>query len=117
MNPSDTCAQCGGTITPTGCYCGVIHRLGAAEQQKKSALESFRNTAIAEHEKKVGNKVPILAGCHGARNGGCYCTGACRRIIGYRDVHPLENFGRTETLGLSAKNILSPHNNPPPGAL
>lgn len=33
------------------------------------------------------NKIPIYAGCS---NGICYCTGACKEIIGYREPHPLE---------------------------
>lgn len=37
-------------------------------------------------------KIPIYRGCTTATNGEmCYCTGACRQIIGYRDPNPLEN--------------------------
>lgn len=33
------------------------------------------------------DKVPVYAGCP---NQSCFCTGACRVVIGFRDKHPLE---------------------------
>lgn len=44
---------------------------------RKKAIESF----IKE------NKIPIYRGCS---NESCFCTGACREIIGYRDKIPGE---------------------------
>jgi hypothetical protein len=32
-------------------------------------------------------KVPIVRGC---KNAQCFCTGKCRDIIGFRELHPLE---------------------------
>lgn len=34
--------------------------------------------------------IPIYAKCPNSGHG-CFCTGACRRIVGYREPHPLEN--------------------------
>jgi hypothetical protein len=34
------------------------------------------------------NKVPIYKGCD--NKFGCFCTGGCQEIIGYREKHPLE---------------------------
>lgn len=31
------------------------------------------------------NKEPIRRGCDAARQGGCFCTGKCQEIIGWRD--------------------------------
>jgi hypothetical protein len=35
-------------------------------------------------------KVPIYKGCP-VKNGGCFCSGLCKEIIGYRDKLPNEN--------------------------
>jgi len=32
-----------------------------------------------------GNKVPIYKGC---QNGRCFCTGECKKIIGFKDKLP-----------------------------
>lgn len=42
-----------------------------------------RDKIIKSHLSETENKVPILAGCKGDV---CYCTGACRKVIGYRDM-------------------------------
>lgn len=34
--------------------------------------------------------VPIKKGCMAAKQGGCFCTGACNEIIGYRKRLPGE---------------------------
>lgn len=37
------------------------------------------------------NKVPVFRGCQQTRNGGaCFCSGACKAIVGYRDKLPGE---------------------------
>jgi hypothetical protein len=46
-------------------------------------LNSYLNQAAAH----ANTKVPIYKGCP---NKSCFCTGACRQILGYRDKVPGE---------------------------
>jgi hypothetical protein len=41
-----------------------------------------------KHPTVDDRKVPIKRGC--PNKGGCFCTGACKEIIGYRDKLPNE---------------------------
>ncbi len=35
-------------------------------------------------------RIPIKRGCEAASQGGCFCTGRCNEIVGYRDPLPGE---------------------------
>jgi len=37
-------------------------------------------------DKKEDNRIPILRGCMAAQHGGCFCTGRCNEIIGYKSA-------------------------------
>lgn len=54
---------------------------------KNCAEELITPESIKKHFTKGDNKVPIYKGCP---NEQCFCTGACRKIIGYRDKLPKE---------------------------
>lgn len=54
------------------------------EIEERIVYESTRE----EWDKNHKNQVPILRGC--ANENGCYCTGACQVIIGWRDKLPGE---------------------------
>jgi hypothetical protein len=60
------------------------------EKQEQPSLNEMFKKAVKDHFKKMDRKVPIKKGCHAAANGGCFCTGACQEIIGYRDKLPNE---------------------------
>lgn len=51
---------------------------------------------LAERNK---NQVPVLAGCKSAEwGGGCFCTGACKVVVGWRDKFPGEDDLKIEIL-------------------
>lgn len=52
------------------------------DEYKRDLLQS----GIVEEFSK---KVPIKRGCP-VRNGGCFCTGVCQEVIGWRDKVPGE---------------------------
>lgn len=45
---------------------------------------------ISEFKKRLETQVPIRKGCKAAAEGGCFCTGKCQEIIGWRDKQPGE---------------------------
>jgi hypothetical protein len=46
---------------------------------------------IQKWKEVMNNKSPIYRGCPNTNPAsGCYCSGICKQIIGYRDKHPLE---------------------------
>lgn len=34
-------------------------------------------------KQKKDEKIPILKGCKASEQGGCFCTGECKKVIGY----------------------------------
>ncbi len=56
---------------------------------KKNYRKYLDNTLEKQLEKQK-TKVPILKGCFASKNGGCFCSGDCKEIIGWRDKTPEE---------------------------
>ena len=52
----------------------------------KDYTEEF--SRLKENMEDINSKVPIRRGCP---NSSCFCTGACREIIGWRDRLPEES--------------------------
>jgi hypothetical protein len=53
--------------------------------------EKLNMTYVQKWKKQMNDKVPIYRGCPNTDSSvGCFCTGICKQIIGYRDKHPLE---------------------------
>lgn len=51
-------------------------------------IEKQNNTALIYDALKTieeDKRIPIYRGCSAAEQGGCFCTGACREIVGYQD--------------------------------
>jgi len=59
-------------------------------QGKSNILHSALTCSYNAGFPKPDRKVPILKGCMAAKNGGCFCNGSCKEIIGYRDKLPNE---------------------------
>ena len=55
-------------------------------EEVRRTLNFYRNAVIVKEDKRV----PIYRGCRAASQGGCFCTGDCKEIIGYRDPIPGE---------------------------
>lgn len=55
--------------------------------KKKENLESVYNNFKTKIHEDLSRKVPIYRGCP---NQECFCTGACKEIIRYRDKLPNE---------------------------
>jgi len=51
------------------------------EQEIKTIYEAKAIEVAKERE----HLEPITRGCHAAAHGGCFCTGACHEIIGWRE--------------------------------
>ena len=64
-----------------------MSQLQPSKQDKDYLRNLYMKSAISQFE----NKVPIYRGCPNKGNGGCFCPGTCREIIGYRDKIPGEN--------------------------
>lgn len=67
-------------------------------QDKSQDYISYQREVMRDILEEKSNKVPIRRGCNA--NGGCFCSGKCQEIIGWRDKHPLEqsspfDFGNT----------------------
>jgi hypothetical protein len=60
------------------------------KQKEPMSLNEMFKKGIRDFFKEKERKVPIKKGCHAAAHGGCFCTGACQEIIGYRDKLPNE---------------------------
>lgn len=60
------------------------------EKQEQPSLNEMFKKGLNDRMKEMERKVPIRKGCWGAAHGGCFCTGACHEIIGYRDKLPNE---------------------------
>lgn len=75
------------------CHHGVEKRLGCRQcEEEKTQSKNYLNQII-KHKSEPPKKIPITRGCHAAANGGCFCSGACKEIIGYRDpLFPGENY-------------------------
>ena len=54
----------------------------------KPKYESRVDPIIGPGSGSIGAKVPVRRGC--PNKGACFCTGACQKIIGYRDKLPGE---------------------------
>jgi hypothetical protein len=54
----------------------------------KKEKDELKYDFVKKAQEHAETKVPILRGC--PNNGPCFCTGACREVVGYRDKHPLE---------------------------
>lgn len=57
----------------------------AACKAERERFKSFLNKTKTEK----ATRIPILRGC--PNKDGCFCTGACKEIVGYRDPFPGEN--------------------------
>lgn len=62
------------------CIHGFEKRFGKCPECLKDQQKFLLN--IVEN-KKVDNRIPIRKGC--TANGGCFCDGSCKEVIGYRD--------------------------------
>lgn len=63
---------------------GGLQNTISRELQYQNLLKQFQD--------QRNQQVPIYKGCPNSSNhGGCYCTGVCKEIIGYRDKLPNEN--------------------------
>jgi hypothetical protein len=73
------------------CHHGVpktTHCDKCAEEKNQYKLNT-----VYEYHSKLENKtkrIPIYRGCSASLHGGCFCTGACKEIIAYRDPIPGE---------------------------
>jgi hypothetical protein len=65
---------------------------GLNKNDMKDSEAIYRGLAQTPWFKDVTNdrKVPIKRGCPAAQQGGCFCTGKCKEIIGFRDKLPNE---------------------------
>lgn len=64
------------------CHHGVDKRHFCSEcHDERQRFESTLRQHITNPEPP--KRIPIYRGCNA--NGGCFCTGRCREIIGYRD--------------------------------
>lgn len=61
--------------------------LDAFESAKPKYESGIDPITVGGSGSKAG-KVPVRKGCR--NKGGCFCTGACQEIIGYRDKLPGE---------------------------
>jgi hypothetical protein len=57
---------------------------------EKMSMSRSLLTQFSDYQKKKDMKVPIYKGCMAAKSGGCFCSGACKEIIGWRDKLPGE---------------------------
>jgi len=46
--------------------------------------EKFKSLAFKQ-SMEVPKRIPIKRGCPSSGQGGCFCTGACQEIVGYRE--------------------------------
>lgn len=52
--------------------------------------EDIKGKILSEYAKRLETQVPVKKGCVAAGQSGCFCTGACQEIIGWRDKNPGE---------------------------
>lgn len=67
------------------CHHGIEKRAGCPLCEKEKS-EWFRK--LSDDSKKKPTRVPIYRGCS-AREG-CFCSGKCKEIVGYRDPINIE---------------------------
>lgn len=72
------------SITYIECKHGNLFKDCLQCENDKNEKLSIINDLMEDHKKD--KRVPILRGCSAAEyGGGCFCTGRCKEIIGYRD--------------------------------
>jgi hypothetical protein len=49
---------------------------------------NIKTNLIEKTLKEYEGKVPVYAGC--TNLGPCFCTGACKKVLGYRELTTLE---------------------------
>jgi hypothetical protein len=67
----------------------------ALEASKKPRIEPLALSNMVSIEDRMRDiftqrKVPVKRGCLAAKMGGCFCSGKCNEIVGYRDKLPDE---------------------------
>lgn len=69
------------------CHHGIEKRHGClqCEEEKRKFLKSVFERKAPFAQKRI----PILRGCNS--KDGCFCTGRCNEVIGYRDPLPGEH--------------------------
>ena len=60
------------------------------DKLNKQFQDVYKNKIKEGLLNKIEDRVPIYKGCLAAQHGGCFCTGACKEIIAYRDKIPGE---------------------------
>lgn len=69
------------------CHHGVLksHFCHECHDERERYKQSFFQQAT-----EPPKRIPIYKGCYAAQHGGCFCTGDCKTIVGYRDPIPGE---------------------------
>lgn len=58
------------------------------DKKTKALVEGLKQWVLDPNNRPELTKVPIRRGCYATM--GCFCTGACQEIVGYRDATPEE---------------------------
>lgn len=58
--------------------------------QEQNPIYDFKKEVMDRLLEQTKNRVPIRKGCPNAGVSGCFCTGRCQEIIGWRDKYPDE---------------------------
>lgn len=69
------------------CHHGVEKRSPFGCDKCRQELSAYKNM-LSQKERLPVTRIPIKRGC--PNKDGCFCTGACNEIIGYRDPFPGE---------------------------
>ena len=68
------------------CHHGIEKRSLLPCEKCRQEKQDFENMVFSPNREKK-TRVPILRGC---KNKECFCTGACKEVIGWRNALPHE---------------------------